>query len=144
VEVKDLPDDLRQQIAAAPASGTLLAGAATLGHAADAASAQPSVVAAPAVPFAPLAAPPGVIAAPGTWQAQLEAVVRERLVQGLPDVMPKLAEDFERTVIQTALVVTGGRRVEAAQRLGIGRNTITRKIAELGIDDGPGADEPAG
>jgi len=31
--------------------------------------------------------------------------------------------------------VTRGRRVEAAQRLGIGRNTITRKLQELGIDD---------
>jgi two-component system nitrogen regulation response regulator GlnG len=142
VEVKDLPDDLRQQIAAAPASGSLLVGAPSAAIAADAALPPAAQPAAPHPGLAPLAAAPGVIAAPGTWQAQLEAVVRERLVQGLPDVMPKLAEDFERTVIQTALVVTGGRRVEAAQRLGIGRNTITRKIAELGIDDGPGSDEP--
>ncbi|WP_233244565.1 helix-turn-helix domain-containing protein, partial [Acidovorax sp. HMWF029] len=36
--------------------------------------------------------------------------------------------------IRTALVATHGRRMEAAQRLGIGRNTITRKIQELGLD----------
>ncbi|HET7772582.1 MAG TPA: nitrogen regulation protein NR(I) [Burkholderiaceae bacterium] len=144
VEVKDLPDDLRQQIAAAPAGAaqSAHAGAVTPAPAPETLAAPGGTVAAQSG-LAPLAAAPGVIAAPGTWQAQLEAVVRERLVQGLPDVMPRLAEDFERTVIQTALVVTGGRRVEAAQRLGIGRNTITRKIAELGIDDGPGADEPA-
>ena len=37
-------------------------------------------------------------------------------------------------LIRTALVATHGRRMEAAQRLGIGRNTITRKIQELGLD----------
>jgi two-component system nitrogen regulation response regulator GlnG len=38
-------------------------------------------------------------------------------------------------LIQTALSLTRGRRIEAAQRLGIGRNTITRKIQELGLDE---------
>jgi two-component system nitrogen regulation response regulator GlnG len=38
-------------------------------------------------------------------------------------------------LIRSALAVTHGRRVEAAQRLGIGRNTITRKLQELGMDD---------
>ena len=37
--------------------------------------------------------------------------------------------------VATALDLTRGRRIEAAQRLGIGRNTITRKIQELGLDD---------
>ena len=41
---------------------------------------------------------------------------------------------FERTLINRALAHTGGRRIEAATALGIGRNTITRKIQELGID----------
>ena len=43
---------------------------------------------------------------------------------------------FERIVISRALTHTGGRRIEAAQALGIGRNTITRKIADLGIEGG--------
>jgi two-component system nitrogen regulation response regulator GlnG len=46
-----------------------------------------------------------------------------------------LCSKFEKAVLQAALEVTRGRRVEAAQRLGIGRNTITRKLQELGIDD---------
>ena len=41
----------------------------------------------------------------------------------------------EARLIQTALASTRGRRIEAAQKLGIGRNTITRKIQELGIQE---------
>ena len=52
-----------------------------------------------------------------------------------PGVMERLTRVFEATLIRTALEHTRGRRVEAALRLGIGRNTITRKIQELGLDD---------
>ncbi|MGB2901971.1 MAG: helix-turn-helix domain-containing protein, partial [Candidatus Dechloromonas phosphoritropha] len=48
----------------------------------------------------------------------------------------RLAHSFERILISRALARTGGRRIEAALALGIGRNTITRKIAELGIEGG--------
>ena len=51
-------------------------------------------------------------------------------------VYGKLINSFERILITRALAFTGGRRIEAAQALGIGRNTITRKIQELGIDGG--------
>jgi len=51
-------------------------------------------------------------------------------------VFDLLTRDFERVLIRRALATTGGRRIEAAQLLGIGRNTITRKIQELGIEDG--------
>ncbi len=50
-------------------------------------------------------------------------------------VMARMTRVFEATMIKSALKHTRGRRVEAAQRLGIGRNTITRKIQELGLDD---------
>jgi two-component system nitrogen regulation response regulator GlnG len=46
-----------------------------------------------------------------------------------------LTRQFEARLIHAALDITRGRRIEAAQRLGIGRNTITRKIQELGLDD---------
>ena len=46
-----------------------------------------------------------------------------------------LSRRFEARMILAALEVTRGRRIEAAQRLGIGRNTITRKIQELGLGD---------
>jgi two-component system nitrogen regulation response regulator GlnG len=52
--------------------------------------------------------------------------------------MENLSKSFEKTLIAKALAHTGGRRIEAAGLLGIGRNTITRKIGELGIaDDDP-------
>lgn len=46
-----------------------------------------------------------------------------------------LTQKFERTVIARALMTTGGKRIEAAHLLGIGRNTITRKIQELGMEN---------
>ena len=49
--------------------------------------------------------------------------------------MNELGSSFERILIKTALSYTRGRKNEAAVLLGIGRNTITRKIAELGLDD---------
>ena len=54
---------------------------------------------------------------------------------GESGVMARLTRIFEATLIRSALEHTRGRRVEAALRLGIGRNTITRKIQELGLDD---------
>jgi two-component system, NtrC family, nitrogen regulation response regulator GlnG len=45
-----------------------------------------------------------------------------------------LTRRFETRLIQTALASTRGRRIEAAQKLGIGRNTITRKIQELHLE----------
>jgi len=60
----------------------------------------------------------------------------DRLIAGHPgEVFERLSRDFERTLIRRALSSTGGRKIEAAQLLGIGRNTITRKIHELDIDD---------
>jgi two-component system nitrogen regulation response regulator GlnG len=58
------------------------------------------------------------------------------LAAGVDEVHSRLAHTFERILIARALARTGGRRIEAAQALGIGRNTITRKIAELGIEGG--------
>jgi two-component system nitrogen regulation response regulator GlnG len=53
----------------------------------------------------------------------------------VPDVMDALARDFEAAVIRAALKHTHGRRIDAATRLGVGRNTITRKIQDLGLED---------
>ena len=57
------------------------------------------------------------------------------LQAGVPEVWDTLTRKFEAQLIHTALEITRGRRIEAAQKLGIGRNTITRKIQELGLDD---------
>jgi len=64
----------------------------------------------------------------------LEAQAMSLLVAGHQDVWDILSRRFESTLIQTALANTRGRRIEAAQKLGIGRNTITRKIQELGLE----------
>ena len=69
------------------------------------------------------------------WLADLEREARGMLLAGQPEVWDVLTRKFEGRLIQTALEVTRGRRIEAAQKLGIGRNTITRKIQELGLDD---------
>ncbi len=79
--------------------------------------------------------PSGAVVAATTWLDALERDARSRLAAGDPDVWGDLTRDFEARLIRTALDVTHGRRIEAAQRLHIGRNTITRKIQELGLDD---------
>jgi two-component system nitrogen regulation response regulator GlnG len=70
------------------------------------------------------------------WESALEGETDRLLARGVQDVHGVLSQIFERIVISRALAHTGGRRIEAALALGIGRNTITRKIAELGIDGG--------
>lgn len=74
-------------------------------------------------------------AATGDWLKDLEREARQLLDAGQPDVWDTLTRRFEAQLIHTALELTRGRRIEAAQKLGIGRNTITRKIQELGLDD---------
>ena len=74
----------------------------------------------------------------GDWVAALEQEVERRLLRGETGVLDALGPQFERALIAKALARTGGRRIEAANLLGMGRNTITRKIAELGLDAEPG------
>lgn len=77
-----------------------------------------------------------VLNLPGAdWEQGLEAEAMSLLVAGRTDVWDTLVNRVEARLIQTALANTRGRRIEAAQKLGIGRNTITRKIQELGLED---------
>jgi two-component system nitrogen regulation response regulator GlnG len=114
VEIKDLPRDLTQGSpveAVAPADGTAV-------HA-------PSAT-------APVSG--ALAAAPDGWIGMLELQAASMLSAGQVEVMEVLGKQFESALIKTALKHTHGRKNDAAIRLGIGRNTITRKIAELGID----------
>jgi two-component system nitrogen regulation response regulator GlnG len=70
-----------------------------------------------------------------TWQDALLIDAQRRLARGEPAVMATLTRQFERILLRTALDASRGRRVEAASRLGIGRNTITRKLRELGLEE---------
>ncbi|AZY49268.1 nitrogen regulation protein NR(I) [Bordetella avium] len=84
-----------------------------------------------AVPSSPAAEE----ASPRNWQEALLRDAQFRLERGEPAVMATLTRQFEKILLQSALDASRGRRVEAASRLGIGRNTITRKLRELGIAD---------
>jgi two-component system nitrogen regulation response regulator GlnG len=80
-------------------------------------------------------------AAPGNWLDSLAAEADALIAEKPGQVFELLTLSFEGLLIRRALTATGGRRIEAAQLLGIGRNTITRKIQELGLDDGKAADK---
>jgi len=68
------------------------------------------------------------------WEALLEVEAKKLLQSDCKEVWDVLSQRFESSLINTALGLTHGKRMEAALRLGIGRNTITRKIQELGLD----------
>jgi two-component system nitrogen regulation response regulator GlnG len=68
------------------------------------------------------------------WEQGLEGEAIALLASGRVDVWDVLTRRFESRLILAALATTKGRRIEAAHKLGIGRNTITRKIQELGLE----------
>ena len=116
VEAKDLPPELLGAEVAPPVS-------------------VPATPVAAAVPQPATATATPPASAGAGWLGGLEREARALLDAGTPEVWDALTRQFEARLILTALDATRGRRIEAAQRLGIGRNTITRKIQELGIDD---------
>ena len=67
------------------------------------------------------------------WEAGLYAQAQALLAAGHSGVWDDLLHRFEARVLEAALAHTQGRRIEAAQQLGIGRNTLTRKLQELGL-----------
>ncbi len=69
-----------------------------------------------------------------SWEQALQADASALLAGERCDVWDELSRRFESRLILAALAATRGRRIEAAQKLGIGRNTITRKIQELGLE----------
>lgn len=70
-----------------------------------------------------------------SWQEALALDAMDALNRGEQEIMDSRVKAFERILITKALQHTGGRRIEAANQLGMGRNTLTRKIQELGIDE---------
>ncbi len=72
----------------------------------------------------------GGVTGTSTWQELLRIAVRQGLNDQVPAVMLKLQDQFEQTVINEALKYTHNHRQKAAQLLGIGRNTITRKVRD--------------
>ncbi len=68
------------------------------------------------------------------WVQGLDRELAQALVRGERNVGDRLEDEFEKALIRRALAHTGGHRMEAAQLLGWGRNTLTRKIQELGLE----------
>ena len=69
------------------------------------------------------------------WVKVLQYWAEQQLANGETDLFDKATPEFERVMIQTALRSAGGRRQDAARLLGCGRNTLTRKIKELDMED---------
>jgi two-component system, NtrC family, nitrogen regulation response regulator GlnG len=76
----------------------------------------------------------GAAASAQSWTDALEREAESLLHRGETGILDALSRQFERSLILRALAHTGGRRIEAAHLLGLGRNTLTRKIQELGLD----------
>ena len=68
------------------------------------------------------------------WSRELEAWAESHLAGGGPPLLSVATARFERTLAQAALERAQGRRQEAAKLLGWGRNTLTRKLRELGLE----------
>ncbi len=149
IEAKDLPPELLADapLVAAPAPAAAdapvvpvttwvppvsSAPASVAGAMPAAAAPQP---AAPVETATVLASSDAALALPPDWLRDLERVARQMLDTNQSEVWDRLTREFEGRLITTALDITRGRRIEAAQKLGIGRNTITRKIQDLGLDD---------
>jgi two-component system, NtrC family, nitrogen regulation response regulator GlnG len=125
IEQKDLPPDLTPTQEYAGESTSL-----TASSVADPGGAQGGT----ASSGSPAAHGSSAAVAASVWENGLRTEVARLLRENTADVMDELARRFEAAVIREALDFTRGRKVEAAERLGIGRNTITRKIQELHLD----------
>ena len=136
VEIKDLPPELTSgEAVSMPALASANAStSASSAQFAPAISGDSGSFASPAE--TPAATMVGVPVERSNWIAMLEAEAAQMLSAGKPEVMDALGRQFESALIKTALKHTHGRKNDAAVRLGIGRNTITRKIQELGIEGG--------
>jgi two-component system nitrogen regulation response regulator GlnG len=117
VHLADLPAELRLPVIPAPSVIPAQAGIQSSGEALDA-----RVRGHDEKPHAP-------------WPELLRQWAELKLRAGQNDLLGEALPEFERTLIRIALAETGGQRQEAARRLGWGRNTLTRKLKELGLND---------
>ena len=119
IHLQDLPPELQQLTSGAPAA--------------------PAAIASPIADAAPIAvAAPSVAASTATveqWDQLLSNWATRELAVGTDDLLGIATPTFERIMIEAALKACDGQRQEAARRLGWGRNTLTRKIKELGMPD---------
>jgi two-component system nitrogen regulation response regulator GlnG len=140
VEIKDLPQELSSRSIvsqAGPITAMAVTSAASTASETQSADYKPVLSeSAYAPPILVGGAVPVSVAEKRNWIMMLETEAAQMLAAGRPEVMDILIREFESALIKAALKHTHGRKNDAAIRLGIGRNTITRKIQELGIAGG--------
>jgi two-component system nitrogen regulation response regulator GlnG len=86
----------------------------------------------------------GAAANPEDWSAMLARWAEgEAQRSDAPPLLDTAAPEFERALIRVALKHTGGHRQDAAKLLGWGRNTLTRKLKELGMEEAEATDDDA-
>jgi two-component system, NtrC family, nitrogen regulation response regulator GlnG len=145
VEVKDLPPEMigNQEVSGSSAAPALATASASIVESGAPYVQKPNGYSQEEVAgsgAAPISIPPATMPLSAgaighaSWIMLLESEAAQMLAAGRPEVMDALGRQFESALIKTALKYTHGRKNDAAVRLGIGRNTITRKIHELGID----------
>ena len=148
VDVEDLPPEVRvaapEVTNTAPSTTAARAPAEFSPPTSSSGSAHPSTYttapangayAAPTRQYAPASyAPDPNSSTNGDWQNALAATLAGAIQQGEKAPGERLTREFEATMIRSALLQTKGRRIEASEWLGWGRNTLTRKIHELGLD----------
>ncbi|MDR3451489.1 MAG: nitrogen regulation protein NR(I) [Rhodoferax sp.] len=137
IEPKDLPPEvlLPGDAVAPPPAAAAAPAERHEGSAATGGDAAATGLPAESLAGAPTAVGTTLLSAPaGAWEHGLEVEAQMLLASGRLDVWDELTRRFESRLILTALANTRGRRIEAAHKLGIGRNTITRKIQELGLE----------
>jgi two-component system nitrogen regulation response regulator GlnG len=67
------------------------------------------------------------------WKQMLTVKIQQQLLSGETEIASSVISEVEKTLIEAALQKTSGRKNDAAKLLGWGRNTLTRKIKELGL-----------
>jgi two-component system, NtrC family, nitrogen regulation response regulator GlnG len=142
IDVKDLPPEVLGSLspAASGASEAINSIAAraysmqTIDHFSSEKELPEALAAAPIAAAANYAMPASNAKPSTDWESGLEAEALSLLAKQDGHTWDELSRRFESCLIQAALSITRGRRIEAAVRLGIGRNTITRKIQELGLE----------
>jgi two-component system nitrogen regulation response regulator GlnG len=123
IHLLDLPPELLQPSASATAAAS-----------ATTAAAMPVAEAIRPEKPSPVPAGNGAVSSV-SWDQLLSQWATRELAAGTDDLLGIATPAFERVMIEVALKACDGQRQEAARRLGWGRNTLTRKIKELGMPD---------
>jgi two-component system nitrogen regulation response regulator GlnG len=132
VDVADLPPDVRDHAGSiSPVASVPTATAASAAAATAVATLQPSTIV--AAGGNPSSGPSHEALA--AWRVGVAQALAQAIAAGETAAGDRITREFEITMIRAALAATRGRRIEASEWLGWGRNTLTRKIHEYGLDD---------